>query len=52
MLPSAVVDEHFTQREAYLEGSLTDAPDLSIYRDSSQEAPAGENPQQQTPPTP
>ncbi len=51
-LPSAVVDEHFTQREAYLEGSLTDAPDLSIYRDSSQEAPAGENPQQQTPPTP
>jgi len=56
-IPSAVVDEHFTQREAYLEGSLTDAPDLSIYRDSSREDPAGEDPagedpQQQTPPTP
>jgi transposase len=32
-LPAAQVDEHFTQREAYLEGSLTEAPDLSIYQD-------------------
>ena len=30
-LPVAPVDEQFTQREAYLEGSLTEAPDLSIY---------------------
>lgn len=32
-LPSALVDEDFTQREAYQEGSLTEAPDLSIYQD-------------------
>jgi len=51
-LPSAVVDEHFTQRDAYLEGSLTDAPDLSIYRDPPQEDPTRENPQQPTPPAP
>jgi len=31
VLPLATVDEQFTQRAAYLEGSLTDAPDLSIY---------------------
>ncbi len=31
LLPLAAVDEQFTQREAYLEGSLTEAPDLSIY---------------------
>ena len=53
-LPSAVVDEHFTQREAYLEGSLTDSPDLSVYRDTPQEDtpqdPQQEDPQQQTPP--
>ncbi len=30
-LPLAPVDEQFIQREAYLEGSLTEAPDLSIY---------------------
>jgi transposase len=30
-LPLAPVDEQFTQREAYLEGSLTEIPDLSIY---------------------
>jgi transposase len=30
-LPLAEVDEAFQQREAYLEGSLTDQPDLSIY---------------------
>lgn len=30
-LPSVDVDESFREREAYLEGSLTDAPDLSIY---------------------
>ncbi len=33
LLPVPEVDELFTQREAYLEGSLTDAPDLSIYQD-------------------
>ena len=30
-LPSVDVDEAYREREAYLEGSLTDAPDLSIY---------------------
>ncbi len=34
VLPLVAVDQQFTQREAYLEGSLTDAPDLSIYQDS------------------
>jgi transposase len=33
LLPLAQVDDLFTQREAYLEGALTDAPDLSIYQD-------------------
>ena len=32
-LPFALVDEGFTQREAYLEGSLTEPPDVSIYQD-------------------
>jgi hypothetical protein len=31
MLPSVEVDESFRQREAYLEGNLTDEPDLSVY---------------------
>jgi hypothetical protein len=31
-LPWVQVDETFRQREAYLEGSLTEAPDLSIYQ--------------------
>jgi len=39
VLPVAAVDEQFTQREAYLEGSLTDAPDLSIYQDSQDPPP-------------
>jgi transposase len=30
-LPCAEVDESFRQRDAYLEGSLTDAPDFSLY---------------------
>ena len=30
-LPCVDVDESFRQREAYLEGSLTDAPDFSLY---------------------
>jgi len=30
-LPPVDVDEAYREREAYLEGSLTDAPDLSIY---------------------
>ena len=34
ILPLATVDEHFTQREAYLEGSLTDAPDLSTLQET------------------
>ncbi|GJL84191.1 MAG: hypothetical protein DHS20C01_38250 [marine bacterium B5-7] len=33
ILPVASVDEHFTKRETYLEGSLTEAPDLTIYQD-------------------
>ena len=39
VLPVAEVDEQFTQREAYLEGSLTEAPDLSIYQDPPQNDP-------------
>jgi transposase len=31
VLPCADVDEGFRQREAYLEGRLTDAPDFSLY---------------------
>lgn len=30
-LPSADVDESYREREAYLEGNLTDSPDLSVY---------------------
>ena len=30
-LPSVEVDEGFRQREAYLEGRLTEAPDLAVY---------------------
>ncbi len=30
-LPLVDVDEAYRERDAYLEGSLTDAPDLSIY---------------------
>jgi hypothetical protein len=33
LLPVVAIDDQFTQREAYLEGSLTEAPDLSIYQD-------------------
>ena len=32
-LPAAQVDEAFRERETYQEGSLTEAPDLSIYQD-------------------
>jgi transposase len=32
-LPLVEVDESFRQRQAYLEGSLTEQPDLSIYQD-------------------
>lgn len=39
VLPVAEIDEQFTQRETYLEGSLTEAPDLSIYQDP-QDPPA------------
>jgi len=31
ILPCVDVDEGFRQREAYLEGSLTDVPDFSLY---------------------
>ena len=34
-LPLAEVDADLTQRPAYLEGSLTEPPDLSIYQDPS-----------------
>jgi hypothetical protein len=40
LLPVAEVDEQFTQREAYLEGALTEAPDLSVYEDPPQDDPA------------
>ncbi|HEV2714485.1 MAG TPA: sigma factor-like helix-turn-helix DNA-binding protein [Terriglobales bacterium] len=33
LLPSADVDAQFTQRAAYQEGCLTEAPDLSVYQD-------------------
>jgi transposase len=33
ILPCVDVDENFLQREAYLEGSLTDAPDFSTFDD-------------------
>ena len=36
-LPFAEVDKNFQQREAYLEGRLTDPPDLSIYNENIQE---------------
>ena len=32
LLPLPPVDEQFTQRDSYLEGFLTEAPDLSIYQ--------------------
>jgi transposase len=39
ILPAVAVDEQFTLREAYLEGSLTEAPDLSIYQDPPEADP-------------
>jgi transposase len=39
LLPVADVDEQFTQRAAYLEGALTEAPDLSVYEDPPQDDP-------------
>jgi len=41
-LPLAEVDESFRQREAYLEGALTDQPDLSFYQDPPQTQPQHE----------
>jgi transposase len=38
-LPPAQVDEAFRQREAYLEGSLTEPPDLSLYQDPPEPPP-------------
>jgi len=38
-LPLVQVDEDFTQREAYLEGFLTDAPDISTYDPPEQNTP-------------
>jgi len=37
VLPQADVDEDFRQRPAYLEGCLTDQPDLSVYDQSLEE---------------
>ena len=37
LLPVADVDEQFTERDAYREGALTEAPDLSLYGDPPQE---------------
>ena len=36
-LPFTEIDEDFRQRDAYLEGRLTDAPDLSIYEDTTED---------------
>ncbi len=36
-IPSVEVDESYRQREAYLEGNLTDEPDLSVYDTPSEE---------------
>lgn len=36
-LPSPEIDEDFQQRDAYLEGRLTDPPDLSIYSETEEE---------------
>jgi len=49
ILPGVVVDEDFTQRETYREGSLTDIPDLSIYRDPPHEDPPHEDPPHEDP---
>ena len=38
-LPVAQVDEQFTRREAYLEGALTDAPDISTYDPPEENTP-------------
>ena len=46
ILPAALVEEDFTQRETYQEGSLTEAPDLSIYQEKDTEAHTDENPSQ------
>jgi len=49
-LPQAEVDEDFRQRPAYLEGWLTDEPDLSLYDETPQdETPQDETPQDETP---
>lgn len=37
VLPSVIIDEELTRREAYRDGSLTDAPDLSIYKDNEED---------------
>ena len=38
-LPTAAVDEQFTQRQTYLEGSWTEAPDLSLYQEPPPDDP-------------
>lgn len=53
-LPVASVDEHLTEREAYLEGALTEAPDLAIFQDtetSPTATPLAATPPAATPPT-
>jgi len=40
VLPVADVDEQFTERDAYREGALTEAPDLSLYDDRPQKEPS------------
>ncbi len=41
MLPSAEVDENFRERDAYLEGYLSDEPDFSLYDDLLEEDDGG-----------
>jgi hypothetical protein len=44
LLPEAEVDESFRERPAYLEGCLTDDPDLSIYDERTDERTQEETP--------
>jgi hypothetical protein len=53
-LPQTEVDDHFRERPAYLEGCLTDEPDLSLYDrpadDEEEHDPDGEAPDETQPP--
>ena len=50
-IPDVEVDDNYRQRPSYLEGRITDAPDLSIYDQLSEENETNE-PDQTTQPEP